>query len=729
MDKHIFKKHHAAYLEKGISVIPDKYMSKQPAIKGWSDYCHRLPSSQEAASWCNNLHESNIAICLGEASGLVALDIDCMDDKILEVVLPMLPDSPVVKVGSKGDTRFFRYFGDVSDTVKFNGEVVVEVLSNGKKTTIAPSIHPNGSSYNWKGSSLLDIEISTLPTLPPMLLPHIEDMLRVSFPDLVVKSGNKLFSGRNDELSSFCGTLIADRVPVEDAVAQLIKKDEEINEIPLFSDVNEMRHGEAFTNALTFYTNHLNTINNKRFRSNEEYEVPIITVAINQELAKEALMGKSQAQGNQKNESPVQLQDAQNASLSSTPLTLPQPKGLLKHLINNILDNSFIKQEEFAYSASLAFMSTIIGRKVIYAGLAPNLYVLNLAPSGSGKDAPQQQVKKWLINLGAEKLLGSGDYVSDASLMDSLTSKPVRVDIIDEASGLLKAVNKGGNGYDGKMADILCELYTSSNSKFLGRALASGMDGALKVKGACFRPNVNLICSTTPAGFGQSVSTISLEKGLLGRFLIFQGRQDKAAQRLTEFPNLETKHNRLLEWWIKYEPEESEDQLGQVNQDVTKLKATDKAEKRLDEIFAEFDNMRREADSSDPLLPIIARLYQQTVKVMMIHAAGRSEMEVPVIDEEDVEFGYGVVKYYFQNVQLLLEEHLFDNKNEMINNKVAAIIKNAGEVTKQELFLKTKALSNRERMDALKALEDANLIKQVAKIEDGHRFIVYRSAM
>ena len=90
------------YRQKGFSVIPGKYGSKLPAIKQWSEYCFRLPTVDENDSWCRNFSETNLDLALGEASGVIALDLDCTDQRILDVILPMLPKSPVVKRGSKG---------------------------------------------------------------------------------------------------------------------------------------------------------------------------------------------------------------------------------------------------------------------------------------------------------------------------------------------------------------------------------------------------------------------------------------------------------------------------------------------------------------------------------------------------------------------------------------------------------------------------------------------------
>ena len=106
----IFKDHYKEYIDKGISVIPDKYMSKAAGVKDYSKYSFQFPTEAELNSW-EKMSKSNIAIMLGEASGIIALDIDETRQEILDVVMPMLPKSPVVKVGAKGETRFFRYTG------------------------------------------------------------------------------------------------------------------------------------------------------------------------------------------------------------------------------------------------------------------------------------------------------------------------------------------------------------------------------------------------------------------------------------------------------------------------------------------------------------------------------------------------------------------------------------------------------------------------------------------
>ena len=292
----IYKKESKKYLDKGISVIPDKYKSKMPAIKAWSDFCYRQPTEAEVQSWITNFEEkgSGIAATMGEASGIIALDVDTIDQKILDLILPILPDSPVEKKGSKGFTRFFKYMGQHTDIVKYNGEVVLEVLSNGKKSTLPPSIHPNGSAYVWTSDKeLTDVEINDLPVLPPFLMSQIQLKINAAFPNSVTESYGKVSNGRNSDLSRYLGTLLNKNLPIDDVIKKLIEFDKGGNEVPLLTDSNEMRHTDAVTNALLFYSNHLNSINTKRFRQSKEYLVPPLQTAVDIEAVKEVARKKS----------------------------------------------------------------------------------------------------------------------------------------------------------------------------------------------------------------------------------------------------------------------------------------------------------------------------------------------------------------------------------------------------------------------------------------------------
>jgi hypothetical protein len=706
--KNIYLENYQSYISKGFSVIPGKYGSKVPAIKNWNEYCYRLPTTDELVSWTRMLTETNLDLALGEASGIVALDLDCTDQRILDVIMPLLPPSPVSKVGSKGETRFFRYMNDVSDSLKFNGEMVVEILSSNKKTTLPPSRHPNGLTYKWGNeNTLLTYSKDELPILPPALLANLGQVLRTKFPDMIQDSYGKIISGRNDELSSLCGTLIKQEVPIGDAVNELVKFDYENNDPPLFTDANEFRHTEPITNALLFYSNHLNTINNRHYRDSKEYEVPIMPRI--------------------KDDSSPKQPGQETKSTKSVSEIMSLAPTVLKTLHTNLLENSWVKQPDLALGALLTLIATLTSRKIVFQGLSPNLYVLNISPSGSGKDKPQSYVKEILINMRADSLLGSGDYVSDASLMDGLANKPVRMDILDEAGGILRSVNSGKAEYNGKMADVLAELYTSSHTKYLGRSTAEGN------KGACYRPNVNILASTTPTGFSEGVSRKAIEKGLMGRFLIFLGDTEAKSQRLKSFPKVPSFVSRQLEWWYGMNPTDfiTEDtdtiELGGIKQNYVELKATKAAEDQLDSIFTNLDQLRRETSPNDPKLPIVARLYQQMVKLIIISASCRTIQDIPVIQKEDVDFGYELIMYYYNTIQDIIDSYIFENKTQMNSQKLINTIKmNGGFMTKEELYRSTRTLTLKERENIIEDLLAGGLISRDLESVDGNQTIVFR---
>lgn len=696
----LYKQYAREFTDAGYSVIPDRFMSKQPAIKGWTNYCDNKPTEQEIENWSNTFTKSNVAVCLGEASGIVAVDLDCVDPAIVELVERIVPRTRVEKVGSKGWTRFFKWHkGIETDKITHNGNIVLEVLSTGKKTTIPPSVHPSGSSYTWKGESLASVRPEDLDAFPPLLIPTLKMEINTKFPGSKEVSYNKIVQGRNDALSKECARLVKEENDHLVIMSKLIKFDQENHEPPLFTDVNEFGNDHAATNAGVFFFNHLKSYNNKRYNANQTYEDII--------LPTEGSEGKSKSEASENSNNPE----------------LPKPEGVLAVIMNYILENSYIEQPAFAFSAALSLLATLSGRKFEFEGVAPNLYLLNVAPSGSGKNAPQEKIKEVLIDAKCDYLLGSGDYVSDASLMDGLPESPVRLDIIDEAGGMLKSVNRGGATYNAKMADILAELYTTSTSIFLGRQTAEGN------KGRALRPNVNLLCSTTPTGLSEGVTVTAIEKGLMGRFLIFIGDGNKKARRVEQPTRLDSATIGKLQSLAAYQPEKSDKVIAGHTQDVTMLKKTDGANQMLQQAFEYFDNLRIESEGDDVMLPIISRLYQQMLKITMIHAISRQiYAQKPLVDHSDVTFGYQTVQYFYHHMKDIINKCVFSSKNELHFQKVLETISKSKEqgVTKSVLANRLRFLKKKERNEILEDLLETGQIEYVSVKKDGKVSHVYR---
>ena len=190
----------------------------------------------------------------------------------------------------------------------------------------------------------------------------------------------------------------------------------------------------------------------------------------------------------------------------------------------------------------------------------------------------------------------------------------------------------------------------------------------------------------------------------MGRFLIFIGDGDKKARRVEQPTRLDTKTILNLQQLASYEPEKSDKVIAGHAQDITFLTKTDQANVILQHAFEEFDKLRIDSEGNDVMLPIISRLYQQMLKVTMIHAISRQIFKaIPEVDHNDVTFGYHTVKYFYHHMKDIIEQCVFTNKNEQNTQKLLSVVtrsKNTG-INKKDLTNRTRFLKKKERLSLI----------------------------
>lgn len=160
------------YWEAGLPVIPLKQYTpnggqggeptgKEPAYGGWEEMASRMPTEGERAGWklCNST--GNIGLPLGSQSGLVAIDIDTDDPRVIKIIDEVLPASPWHRVGQKGRVQLHRWSGQSTVRIKYrdaDGKLksLVEILSTGTQIVLPPSIHPKTVQPYTANCELLD---------------------------------------------------------------------------------------------------------------------------------------------------------------------------------------------------------------------------------------------------------------------------------------------------------------------------------------------------------------------------------------------------------------------------------------------------------------------------------------------------------------------------------------------------------------------------------------------
>ena len=140
------------YLRNGLNVIPLRYKDKKPILQ-WDKYQEQRVTQKEIENWFKDKNV-NIGIICGAVSGnLMVLDFDSeevfynflmkLDDDLLNAIR----NTWIIKTG-KGIHVYFRTPNPIK-TRRFR-DLGIDIQGEGSYVVAPPSIHPNGSIYEFK---------------------------------------------------------------------------------------------------------------------------------------------------------------------------------------------------------------------------------------------------------------------------------------------------------------------------------------------------------------------------------------------------------------------------------------------------------------------------------------------------------------------------------------------------------------------------------------------------
>lgn len=155
------------YARRGWSVIPLRPKDKKAAIP-WDQYKTERPNEQMISAWFKG-NSRNIGIVTGAVSGIVVLDVDAPDnegdpdgresfDKLIAHFGP-LPETAISKTGNDGKHIIFKHPGFELRNFSKKKRTGLDFRGDGGYIVGAPSVHPNGTSYEW----INDVEPAEMP--------------------------------------------------------------------------------------------------------------------------------------------------------------------------------------------------------------------------------------------------------------------------------------------------------------------------------------------------------------------------------------------------------------------------------------------------------------------------------------------------------------------------------------------------------------------------------------
>lgn len=200
-----------AYTDLGFVCLPVKKGTKRPDLASWISYKTRKPTQEQLEEWFIE-RDVGVAIVTGEVSSLTVVDSDSYHPDAARLTL----ETPLVAKTGNGGRHY--YFRNAANIPAFkNHELHVEALTDGAIVIAPPTIHPNGSRYEW--TTPLVEHVNQLPPCPADILKYAPARQKGKFD--WKKALNVQQGARDETIYRAANSLVAKKFEFETALAIL----------------------------------------------------------------------------------------------------------------------------------------------------------------------------------------------------------------------------------------------------------------------------------------------------------------------------------------------------------------------------------------------------------------------------------------------------------------------------------------------------------------------------
>ncbi|MGH8049948.1 MAG: hypothetical protein ACREPB_04735, partial [Arenimonas sp.] len=222
------------------------------------------------------------------------------------------------------------------------------------------------------------------------------------------------------------------------------------------------------------------------------------------------------------------------------------PPGFLGELANFIYAAAPRPVPEIALAGAIGLMAGIAGRAYNVNGAGLNLYMLLLAPTGSGKEAIASGVTALMKSIrqgvpAASEFIGPASIASPQALVKHLAStSPSFVSIIGEFGlAMQQMASPKAPAHLVGLRALMLDLYGKSGRN--GELRPSIYSDREKNTAAVCSPAFSLIGESTPESFYEGLSERLVSDGLLPRFttIEYRGKRQPLQECRIESPSPE----------------------------------------------------------------------------------------------------------------------------------------------------------------------------------------------
>lgn len=396
-------------------------------------------------------------------------------------------------------------------------------------------------------------------------------------------------------------------------------------------------------------------------------------------------------------------------------LTIP---GVLGEFVAWSNHTAYRRQEQFSVQAALALGSVAMGRgwKTDRKNW-PSLYLLNVGPSGCGKEHAKACIDRVLLKAGALELINGSGYTSRGAVYSSLRDRPAHLTVVDEFGMFLESIKARGNHHRADVVGDLMEAFGRCDGfmkpqSYSTMGLPQEKREQLKNE-AIYNPAITLLGMTTPRTFYGALTSDSVRNGFLNRLLIVESATGRVPAQ--DVPDLEPP-GAVLEW-----VERVRRPMGNLPVSaISTLTATPRVVPMSAEAVAMSAQLDRDVTAwqceveRDGLDDLLTRVREIAMRVALIVAVS-CDPEQPVVRAEHFGWAREYVCHCAEQSLRAVRANVADSKFEATKQALlrGLVERGSAGVTNRDLnrLAPFRAIPTRERSEALEALAAAGLAR------------------
>lgn len=395
---------------------------------------------------------------------------------------------------------------------------------------------------------------------------------------------------------------------------------------------------------------------------------------------------------------------------------------LMRTAYDWILARSIRPQPILAFAGTLALFSLLTARRYGLDRARTNLYILGIAPTGSGKNDPRSAIKDLLIRADLAKHLGGEDLASDSGILSALDREPATLFQLDEFGEMVgRWTSPNAKSHEKAIKTVLLSMFSANGGRVLGKEYSQASKKKQdQVERIDLKDPCMVVHGTTTPDMWEYLEGRDAARGFLSRMLVFES--DLTCPPMNAVGDTTPPADLLLGIKeLRGSAGDLQDVLGSTEcRVIPQLTGYRAALEALDE------EVRREGAACHYTGPwdAINRRVELAQRLAIIRAAASDPVN-PVMRPEDLEWAAPVVRYSNALVCRRLETSVSDSRTGKAANHILAFIRRSGEATQRDITRAFQHVPKRDRQERLDDLVEAGRVRKITRATGGRPATVY----